>query len=74
LLASPVKAARVLPVRARANAVGIDLSALGFAQGTACEGLFFQDADDDTTIIDPTFIAGLPPLDGDQAAAVEAAR
>ncbi|EMI15854.1 FecR protein [Rhodopirellula maiorica SM1] len=43
-----------------AIAVGIDLSDLGYAPGTAVEGLFFQDAADDDHIVDPVFIAGLP--------------
>tara|TARA_R110002073_G_scaffold280622_1_gene444840 strand:- start:11314 stop:12915 length:1602 start_codon:yes stop_codon:yes gene_type:complete len=43
-----------------AIAVGIDLSDLGYAPGTAVEGLFFQDAMDDDQIVDPVFIAGLP--------------
>ncbi|WP_372721846.1 FecR domain-containing protein [Novipirellula sp.] len=43
-----------------AIAVGIDLSDLGYAAGTAVEGLFFQDAMDDDQIVDPVFIAGLP--------------
>jgi len=74
LLTTPTVHAQVLPIRMKANAVGIDLSALGYADGAACDGLFFQDADDDTAIIDPTFIAGLPPLAGDSAAAGEASR
>lgn len=74
LLATPTLHPQVLPIRMKANAVGIDLSALGYADGAACDGLFFQDADDDTAIIDPTFIAGLPPLIGDPAATGEAAR
>lgn len=53
----------LLPVRAKANAVGIDLSDLGYDSGQRCEGLFFQDADDDKTTADPVFIAGLPPLE-----------
>lgn len=46
----------------RALAVGIDLSALGYAENEAVEELFFQDADDDPAgcIVDPVFIAGLP--------------
>jgi|GEM_PF-1256079 len=52
-----------LAVRAKCNAVGIDLSALGYADGAPCTGLFFQDADDDKTFVDPTFVAGLPPLE-----------
>ena len=70
----PTSAGQVLPVRARSNAVGIDLSDLGYAAGAACVGLFFQDAADDKAIIDPTFIAGLPPLPRDAAPAEETAR
>jgi hypothetical protein len=61
LLACPMNRGNRLAVRARANAVGIDLSDLGYAEGATCDGLFFQDADDDNSIIDPVFIAGLPP-------------
>ncbi len=74
LLTLPTSPGQVLPVRARCNAVGIDLSDLGYAAGAACVGLFFQDAADDSSIIDPTFIAGLPPLPRDAAPAEEAAR
>ena len=74
LLTLPTSAGQVLPVRARSNAVGIDLSDLGYAAGAACVGLFFQDAADDKAIIDPTFIAGLPPLPRDAAPAEETAR
>ncbi|MCH9655355.1 MAG: FecR family protein [Planctomycetes bacterium] len=49
-------------VGAKALAVGIDLSDLGFAEGETVEGLFLQDAQDNADIIDPVFIAGLPPL------------
>ncbi len=41
-------------------AVAIDLSDLGFAEGEQVEGLFFQDADDDSHRVDPVFIGGLP--------------
>jgi hypothetical protein len=63
LLHTPTNAGTLQPVRARANAVAIDLSDLGYAAGETCDGLFIQDADDDKTTIDPVFIAGLPPLD-----------
>lgn len=49
-------------VRAKALAVGIDLSDLGYKPGAAVEGLFFQDAQDDNNLVDPVFIAGLPPV------------
>ncbi|QDV48924.1 FecR family protein [Gimesia fumaroli] len=49
-------------VGAKALAVGIDLSDLGFAEGETVEGLFIQDAQDNADVIDPVFIAGLPPL------------
>jgi hypothetical protein len=62
-LTSPTNDGNLLPVRARANAVAIDLSDLGYAAGDTCDGLFIQDADDDNKTIDPVFIAGLPPLD-----------
>ena len=51
---------RVPTLRFRALAVGIDLSDLGYAAGERVEGLFFQDALDDNSIVDPVFIAGLP--------------
>ena len=41
-------------------AVGIDLSDLGYREGESVDGLFFQDALDDSTLVDPVFIAGLP--------------
>ena len=47
-------------MRFRALAVGIDLSDLGYADGAAVDGLFFQDALDDDSVVDPVFIAGLP--------------
>ena len=52
------------PVRVgfRAIAVGIDLSDLGFDHGETLTELFFQDASDDDSIVDPVFIGGLPPL------------
>ena len=62
LLTLPTNSGNLLPVRARANAVAIDLSDLGYAAGATCDGLFLQDADDDKTTVDPVFIAGLPPL------------
>lgn len=49
-------------VGAKALAVGIDLSDLGFAEGETVEGLFIQDAQDNADVIDPVFIAGFPPL------------
>ena len=63
LLTLSTNAGSLLPVRARANAVAIDLSDLGYAAGATCDGLFLQDADDDKTTVDPVFIAGLPPLE-----------
>jgi hypothetical protein len=69
LLSMQTRGGHVLPVRAKGNAVGIDLATLGYAEGAVCNGLFFQDADDDTTTIDPTFIAGLPALEGRAEAA-----
>jgi len=41
-------------------AVGIDLSALGYAEGAAVESLFFQDKDGTGLQVDPVLIAGLP--------------
>lgn len=49
-------------VGAKALAVGIDLSDLGFAEGETVEGLFIQDVQDDNNFIDPVFIAGLPSI------------
>ncbi|WP_442507178.1 FecR domain-containing protein [Novipirellula sp. SH528] len=48
-------------VRAKAIAVGIDLSDLGYPAGAEVSGLFFQDVQDDENRIDPVFIGGLPP-------------
>ncbi len=44
----------------RVLAVAIDLSAMGFQDGEAVEGLFFQDSLDDHNHIDPVAILGLP--------------
>jgi len=44
----------------KALPVGIDLTALGYAEGAAVEGLFFQDADSPGVRVDPVLIAGLP--------------
>ncbi|MFO0941694.1 MAG: hypothetical protein U0930_13130 [Pirellulales bacterium] len=44
----------------RVIAVAIDLSAMGFEEGEAVEGLFFQDSLDDQNHIDPVAILGLP--------------
>ncbi len=49
-------------VRFRGLVVGIDLSDLGYRDGEAVEGLFFQDALDDGHRVDPVFIAGLPEM------------
>jgi len=49
-------------VSAKALAVGIDLSDLGYAEGEVVEGLFLQDDLKDRDFIDPVFIGGLPPL------------
>ncbi len=43
----------------RLLAVGIDLTDLGYAEGAAVTGLFFQAADS-SNVVDPVFIAGLP--------------
>jgi len=61
-------------VRAKALAVGIDLSDLGYPPGAKVDGLFFQDAQDDNNLIDPVLIAGLPPLAPERPDAREAAR
>ncbi|EMI22942.1 FecR protein domain protein [Rhodopirellula maiorica SM1] len=47
-------------LRFRALATGIDLSDLGYTDGAAVDGLFFQDAMNDDHVVDPVFIAGLP--------------
>lgn len=52
-------------VRTKALAVGIDLSNLGYRLGEAAEGLFFQAMPTERhprAVVDPVFIAGLPPL------------
>lgn len=49
-------------LRFSALAVGIDLSSLGYAPHAAVDGLFFQDALDDSDMVDPVFIAGFPPV------------
>jgi ferric-dicitrate binding protein FerR (iron transport regulator) len=49
----------------KALVTGIDLSDLGYKAGAAVEGLFFQSAPpegDPDAVIDPVFLAGLPPL------------
>lgn len=45
----------------KALAVGIDLSALGYADGAAVEGLFLQDAGTSGAQVDPVLVVGLPP-------------
>ncbi|MFI4874810.1 MAG: hypothetical protein ACIALR_05715 [Blastopirellula sp. JB062] len=47
-------------VPAKAIAVGIDLSDLGYAAGEEVTELFFQDALDDENKFDPVFLGGLP--------------
>ena len=47
-------------IPAKVLAVGIDLSDLGYPIGARVEGLFLQDAADDSDFFDPVFIAGLP--------------
>ncbi len=44
----------------KALAVGIDLSEMGYAEGAAVGGLFFQDNDGTGLLVDPVLIAGLP--------------
>ena len=44
----------------KALAVGIDLADLGYADGAAVEGLFFQGAGSSGAKVDPILIAGLP--------------
>ncbi|NQT17765.1 MAG: hypothetical protein HQ582_33730, partial [Planctomycetes bacterium] len=44
----------------KALAVGIDLSELGYAEGVAVKGLFFQDKGAGGAAVDPVAIAGLP--------------
>ncbi|MFT5121665.1 MAG: hypothetical protein ACI97B_000290 [Verrucomicrobiales bacterium] len=45
----------------RVLATGIDLSDLGYATDAAVTGLFFQ-AGSTASVVDPVFIAGLPPV------------
>lgn len=59
-LMSGVVERRPQTLQFRALAVGIDLSDLGYPDGAAVDGLFFQDALDDQHVVDPVFIAGLP--------------
>jgi hypothetical protein len=59
---APVKV-EVSRMHFRVVGVGIDLSDMGFEEGAQVEELFFQNAsDENTSKIDPVFIAGLPPL------------
>ncbi len=51
---------KLSPLNTRALAVGIDLSDLGYEEGEATTGLFFQDAKDDDNHVDPIVIRGLP--------------
>jgi hypothetical protein len=53
-------------VRTKALAVGIDLSDLGYKPGQTAEGLFFQAMPTEgypAAVLDPVFIAGLPPVE-----------
>ena len=56
----PEPRGRAHAVPARALAVGIDLSDLGFAPGESVRELFLQDALDDEGRVDPVIIVGLP--------------
>ena len=49
----------------KALAVGIDLSDLGYAEGAAVSGLFFQDCDGKGLLVDPVLVAGLPAPDAE---------
>ncbi len=49
-------------VPAKILAVTIDLTDLGYAEGFNVDGLFFQDAWDDSNYFDPVHIAGLKPI------------
>ena len=59
LMTAPVHL-RPQTLRFRALAVGIDLSDLGYAAGVAVDGLFFQDTLNDSDMVDPVFVGGLP--------------
>ncbi len=50
------------PLRFTANAVAVDLSALGYAEGERVGELFVQDARDAPRFIDPTLIVALPEV------------
>jgi ferric-dicitrate binding protein FerR (iron transport regulator) len=54
---------RLQTLRFRALAVGIDLSDLGYDDEATVEGLFFQDTLDDSDVVDPVFVAGLPTVE-----------
>jgi ferric-dicitrate binding protein FerR (iron transport regulator) len=54
---------RLQTLRFRALAVGIDLSDLGYDDGATVEGLFFQDTLDDSDVVDPVFVGGLPAVE-----------
>ena len=65
LLKGQHNSGRQTSVRTKALAVGIDLSDLGYKLGETVEGLFFQAMPTErypAAVIDPVFIAGLPPL------------
>ncbi|WP_437202824.1 hypothetical protein [Planctomicrobium sp. SH664] len=47
----------------KALAVGIDLSDLGYPPGAEVEGLFFESDESHDHMVDPVFIAGLPPVE-----------
>ena len=52
---------RLVPaLRFTANAVAVDLSALGYGPDEAVDALFVRDARDDAKYLDPTLIVGLP--------------
>jgi hypothetical protein len=60
---APVKRGVDFNVASKGLALAFDLSDLGYADGAAVEGLFFQDCPDDAAPghqVDLTFIAGLP--------------
>lgn len=62
LLQSGPCESRFAGMKFRGLVVGIDLSDLGYQDGDQIDGLFIQDASDDTHNVDPVFIGGLPEM------------
>ncbi len=53
----------VMPVVVNRGGLGQSMNPVRDWSGTDCEGLFFQDTLDDSDVVDPVFVAGLPTVE-----------